>query len=147
MSKNQGNPADQTPEENYQAVKSKKSSAIWIGVAILITFGAIIAGIVILSRSDPATTSHIRDIFIIVLALEALIIGVAMVILVVQLALLMNLLQNEIKPILETTHKTVDTLKGTSAFLSKHAVKPVMKISSLAAGARKLIEIIGIIKK
>jgi hypothetical protein len=66
--------------------------------------------------------------------------------LVVQLALLINLLQNEIKPILETTRKTVNTLKGTTAFLSEHAVKPVVNLGSMAAGLKKLGEIIGIIK-
>ena len=141
------NKSEITQESEPETSNSLKSKMVWIFLAGLIILGALITGMVFLSRSDIATTSHIRDIFIIVLALEALIIGAALVILVVQLALLINLLQNEIKPILETTRRTVNTLKGTSNFLSKHAIKPVMRVSSLAAGFRKLVEIIGIIKK
>jgi hypothetical protein len=134
-------------ENETQTKDGLKSKMIWVILAGLVILGALIIGVVLLARSDAITTSHIRDIFIIVLALESLIIGAALVILVIQLALLINLLQNEIKPILETTRKTVNTLKGTSTFLSEHAVRPVMQLSSLAAGFRKLVEIIGIIKK
>jgi hypothetical protein len=130
-----------------QTQSSVKSKVVWVVVAGLVILGALITGIVFLARTDSLTTSHIRDIFIIVLALESLVIGAALVILVVQLALLINLLQNEIKPILETTRRTVTTLKGTTAFLSEHAVKPVVNLGSMAAGVRRLGEIIGIIKK
>jgi hypothetical protein len=124
-----------------------KSKVVWVVIAGLIILGALITGIFFLAKTDTLTTSHIRDIFIIVLALESLIIGAALVILVVQLALLLNLLQNEIKPILETTRRTVNAVKGTTAFLSKHAVRPVINLSSMAAGVKRLIEIIGITKK
>jgi hypothetical protein len=130
-----------------QSKSGSKSKIIWVVIAGLIILGALIAGVAFLARTDSLTTSHIRDIFIIVLALESLIIGAALVILVVQLALLINLLQNEIKPILETTRRTVNTLKGTTTFLSEHAVKPVIGLSSMGAGVKRLIEIIGIIKK
>ena len=141
-----------SPNETAQATENQtkngvKSKVLWVVIAGLIILGALITGIVFLAKSDTLTTSHIRDIFIIVLALESLIIGAALVILVVQLALLLNLLQNEVKPILETTRRTVNTLKGTTAFLSEHAVKPVINLGSMAAGVKRLIEIIGIIKK
>lgn len=136
--------SQKNPSESENEMKSRM---FWIVLAALVILVALITGVVYLARSDTATTGHVRDIFIIVLALEALVIGVALVILVVQLALLINLLQNEIKPILETTRKTVNTLRGTSTFLSEHAIKPVMRVSSIAAGFRKLVEIIGIIKK
>ncbi len=140
--------SNKTPQDGEDQAKSAvKSKAIWVVIAGLIILGALITGIVFLAKSDTITTSHIRDIFIIVLALESLIIGAALVILVIQLALLLNLLQNEIKPILETTRKTVNTLKGTTTFLSEHAVKPVVSMGSMTAGVKKLFEIIGIFKK
>ena len=140
-------PNEKSKNTEDQTQSRVKSKVVWVVIAGLIILGALITGIVFLARTDSITTSHIRDIFIIVLALESLIIGAALVILVVQLALLLNLLQNEIKPILETTRRTVNTLKGTTAFLSEHAVKPVINLGSMAAGAKRLIEIIGIIKK
>jgi hypothetical protein len=147
MSRETSSNPESTQEGETKTSNGVKSRVVWIVLAGLIILGALITGVVFLARSDASITSHIRDIFIIVLALESLVIGAALVILVIQLALLINLLQNEIKPILETTRRTVNTLKGTSAFLSEHAVKPVMRVSSLAAGFRKLVEIIGIIKK
>jgi hypothetical protein len=139
---------NETPNTSDDQTQSRvKSKVVWVVIAGLVILGALITGIVFLARTDSLTTSHIRDIFIIVLALESLIIGAALVILVVQLALLINLLQNEIKPILETTRRTVNTLKGTTAFLSEHAVKPVVNLGSMAAGVKKLGEIIGIFKK
>jgi len=147
MDQESSSPAEFNPEIDGQTQSGVKSKVIWVVIACLIILGALITGIFFLAKSDTITTSHIRDIFIIVLALESLIIGSALVILVVQLALLINMLQNEIKPILETTRRTVNTMKGTTAFLSEHAVKPVINLGSLAAGVKRLIEIIGIIKK
>lgn len=147
MNRKQPEQPEAVNAESNQAGNGVKSRLAWVVLAALIILAAIVAGVVVLARTDAAITGQVRDIFIIILAMEALIIGVALVILAVQLALLINLLQNEIKPILENTRRTVLTLKGTSAFLSKHAIQPVMRVSSLAAGLRKLIQIIGIIRK
>ncbi len=141
------NQSDQMHEESPEVQTKVRSASLWIIITTIIILAALIAGIVFLARTDNDTTSHIRDIFIIVLALESLLIGAALVILVIQLALLLNLLQNEIRPILKTTRETITTLKGTSAFLSEHAVQPVIRISSLTAGVKKLFELIGFIRK
>ena len=112
----------------------------------IIIIGGIIAGVCFLARSDTETTGRVRDIFIIVLALESLLIGIALIILVIQLALFANLIQNEVKPILDSTKETVSTIKGTSKFISKRAVAPIISITSFAAGFRKLLDIIGFVK-
>ena len=96
---------------------------------------------------DSATTAKIRDIFLIFMAFESLIIGAAMVILVIQVASLVNLLQNEVRPILKSTSETVDTLRGTTAFLSENMVEPVIKLNSYLAGLKKLTDLMGIKKK
>ena len=92
-------------------------------------------------------TDRIRDIFIIVVALESLVIGVALIILIVQLASLINLLQNEVKPILHATNETVNTLRGTSEVLSENLVEPVIKVGGYAAGMKRMLELIGNRKK
>ncbi len=95
---------------------------------------------------NPGTTANIRDIFIIFMAVESLIIGVALVILVIQIAFLINLLQNEVKPILTATKETVNTLRGTTEFLSENLVQPVIKLNSSVAGLRHILEIFGLFK-
>ena len=67
--------------------------------------------------------------------------------LIIQLASLINLLQNEVKPILKSTNETVNTLRGTSEFLSENLVEPVIKLNSYLAGLKKLFDLFGINRK
>ncbi|MCJ7519135.1 MAG: hypothetical protein MUO42_05625 [Anaerolineaceae bacterium] len=127
--------------------RQQKTAIILISIIAVLFLAAVITGIVLLSRSDVETTSRVRDIFIIVLALESLLIGAALIILVIQLAVLTNLVQNEVRPILASTKETISTLRGTSQFISKRAVMPIISVSSTMAGFRKLFEIIGFFRK
>src|SRR5437867_3159441 len=78
------------PTEQEQKTK-RILIAVIVGAVIL--FAALIFAIVVLMQ--PTTpTDRIRDVFIIVVALESLVIGVALSILIIQLASLINLLQN-----------------------------------------------------
>ncbi len=102
-------------------------------------------GVAIYFLLQPATpTEKIRDVFIIVVALESLVIGVALIVLIVQLASLINLLQNEVRPILDATSKTVNTLRGTVEFLGEHVVEPVIKLNGYLAGLKRMLELLGI---
>ena len=102
----------------------------------------VLAIIFLLNPSTP--TGKIRDIFIIFMALETLILGLTLVILIVQIARLINLLQNEIKPILESTNETVNTLRGTTTFLSENLVEPVIKLNEYLAALQKMLSLIGL---
>jgi len=124
--------------------KSKTWLYILIGVVMI---GLLVDGIVFLASAGMDTTSTVRDIFIILMALESIVIGVALIILVIQLASLINMFQNEIKPILKSTSETVNTLKGTTAFLSDNLATPVIKVNSSIAGLRKLLDLIGLFRK
>jgi vacuolar-type H+-ATPase subunit I/STV1 len=119
----------------------KKSMAAIIAAAVILVAGLVV-GMVFLFRADAAVTGQIRDVFIILLAFVSLIIGAAMIILVIQLAILTNLIQNEIKPILDATSQTVNTLRGTTAFLSNNVVEPVIKLNEYMAGFKKLLDLI-----
>lgn len=78
-----------------------------------------------------------RDIAIIILAVESIVIGVLLGLLVIQVIRLVKLLREEVLPILNSTQETVSTVRGTATFVSDHLVQPVVKVSSYAAGARK----------
>lgn len=117
---------------------------IIIGVVVLLA----LLGIAIYFLLQPGTpTDRIRDVFIIVVALESLVIGVALIILIVQLASLINLLQNEVRPILTATSDTVNTLRGTVEFLGENMVEPVIKLNGYLAGMNRVIELMGFKKK
>jgi len=127
--------------------RQQKTAVILFSIIAVLFLAAVVTGIVYLSGKDAETTGRVRDIFIIVLALESLLIGAALVILVIQLAVLTNLIQNEVKPILTSAKEAASTLRGTSQFISKRAVAPIISVTSALAGFRKLSNIIGFIRK
>jgi len=123
-------------EINTEGQNNKNRIGLIIGAVIVL--GLLITGLVFLLQ--PGTdTARVRDVFIIFMALEFLLIGVVMIILIIQLARLTLLLQNEIKPILESTSETANTLKGTTQFLSDHLVEPVLKLNQYLAGLGRFV--------
>ena len=119
-------------------------TGVIIGVVVLL----VLLGVSIYFLLQPATpTDKIRDVFIIVVALESLVIGVALIVLVVQLASLINLLQNEVRPILKATNDTVNNLRGTAEFLGENMVEPVIKLNGYMAGINRMLELMGVRKK
>ena len=133
---------DALPAEN--GPESTTISPVWIVVSVvfLLVVLAFFVFSVTLMVQNPAQTETLRDIMIIFVALESIIIGVALVILLIQLARLSNLLRYEIKPILETTNETLSSLRGTTRFLSDNLVTPVVKANSTFAALRRAIELV-----
>jgi len=121
--------------------KGSPGTKIGLIIGAVLILGLLIAGVVLLLQ--PGTdTGRVRDIFIIFLALEFFVIGLALIILIIQVARLSYTLQNEIKPILETTGETVNTLRGTTTFLSEHLVEPVLKLNEYLAGLSRMLNIV-----
>ncbi|HSK88023.1 MAG TPA: hypothetical protein VK880_06700 [Anaerolineales bacterium] len=134
------------PPSSKEAESRSRNIVIIVIVGVIVLLALL--GIAIYFLLQPATpTDRIRDIFIIVVALESLVIGVALIILIVQLASLINLLQNEVRPILTATSETVNTLRGTAEFLGESVVEPVIKLNGYLAGMNRVIELMGIKKK
>jgi len=127
--------------------QNKQRTIIIVAVVLLILLVAGIVAAVIGLLQPNAPTERIRDIFIIFMALESLLIGAALIVLIVQFASLINLLQNEIRPILDTTNETVNHLRGTTEFLGENVVEPVIKLSSYLAGMQRMLELFGVKKK
>ena len=142
-------PPPPTPEE-LAAVREaeRKQKAITTTVIAGIVVFLVLLVVAIYALMLPGTpTDKIRDVFIIVVALESLVIGVALIVLVVQLASLINLLQNEVRPILHATNETVNTLRGTAEFLGENLVEPVIKLNGYLAGLTRMLELMGLKKK
>jgi hypothetical protein len=139
-------PSPEELAEKREQEKQTKQMVIGITVGVIIILAFLVGGVIYLLQ--PASpTDKIRDVFIIVVALESLVIGVALIVLVVQLASLINLLQNEVKPILKATTDTVNNLRGTAEFLGENVVEPVIKLNGYLAGLHRMLELMGIRKK
>ena len=142
-------PPPPSPEELAARLEQEKQTkrilaGVSLGALALVTLLAV-AIYFLLQPGTP--TDRIRDVFIIVVALETLVIGVALVVLIVQLASLINLLQNEVRPILHATRETVNTLRGTADFLGESVIEPVIKLNGYLAGLARMLELMGLKKK
>lgn len=134
------------PSERAEANEHRATSA-----SRGLTFGLIVLGVLLLAGlgvaiwyllQPNAPTEALRDILLIVVAFEFMIIGLALILLIVQLARLVNLLQNEVRPILDSANQAAHTMQGTSRFLSDKLVGPVVKISAGVAGFRRALDLL-----
>lgn len=141
-------PSYETGQDLTQEDTTGRQRRIIIVLAIVgvLLLAGLIAGLFFLLQ--PTTdTARVRDIFIIIMALESLLLGLVLIILVLQLARLINLLQNEIKPILESTNETVSTLRGTTAFLSDNLVEPVIRLNEYLAAVNQVRSFFGLTRR
>jgi len=142
------NPEPTALEEAAQreAERRQRTIAITAVIVLIVLIAGIVAAVIgLLQPNTP--TEKIRDIFIIFMALESLLIGVALIVLIVQFASLINLLQNELRPILDATNETVNHLRGTAEFLGENVVEPVIKLNGYLAGMQRMLELLGVKKK
>ncbi len=116
---------------------------IYLGVAGAVVVLVVLVLLVILAVRNPIHTETFRDIAIIALAAESGLIGLALLVLIIQVARLTNMLEFEIKPILKNTNETVSTVRGTATFMSEHMVTPVIKASGYASGIARLAKLAG----
>jgi hypothetical protein len=84
----------------------------------------------------------VRDLSIIVLAVETIVVQVILVLLLLEIRSLSKMLKENIYPILQSADETVRTVRGTSVFVSDNVVSPVVRISAFAAGVTEALRII-----
>ncbi len=84
--------------------------------------------------------ADVRDVAIIVLAVESILIGIALVFLVFQINSLIRLLKEEIKPLLDSANETASTMRGTTKFISDKVVNPVISVTSTVSGAQQALK-------
>lgn len=125
----------------------KDNKGVGIALAVVaIIFVIIIAGSIILAKQNPQTVDTVRDIFVILMALMLVVIGVALVIIILQISNLINILKNDIKPILDSGTDTINTLKGTVRFLSNNLSEPVIKLNESLASLKRVGQLFKIFK-
>lgn len=133
-----------------QELRKQRLTVAGIVFLVLIVLGVLVTGIVFLvspGLTSIETVSRLRDLFIILMALESLLIGLALTILIVQIARLTNLLENEVKPILDSTNETISNLRGTTKFLSDNLVEPVIRLNEILAVFQRMMDILKLTKK
>ena len=136
----------ETQPVNQEELRRRQMAVVGLVVGVILLLALLVTVVIYLALPDT-NTERIRDIMIIIMALEFMFLGIALMVLIVQLATLINLLQNEIIPIVESTNETANTLRGTTEFLSENLTEPVIKLNQYLAGLMKLTELIGLTRK
>jgi len=88
------------------------------------------------------TLTLVRDIAIIVLALESLVIGFLLILLAIQIRGLAKMLEEEVKPILDSASETVSTMRGTTTFVSDTLIAPLVGAASFATALGKVMRVL-----
>ena len=120
---------------------SMRKLAVSLGVImLLLVAGLVLFGMFLLR--NPDLTRTLRDLVIIVLALEMLVMGIAIIVVTVQLARLLHLIRHEIKPILEQASDTIVALRSIVRLVNDNVAAPVVKLGGTLAGAVRFLRII-----
>ena len=131
-------------EEPSGSSNNRRTLIILLAVGLLLLFlGGLLVVVNALVR-NPETAEALPDMVIVLIGIESLVTGMAVIVLIVQVARLTALLQNEVRPMLEATNETLSTVRGTTEFLSDNMVRPVVRLGGAAAALRRAIELMGL---
>lgn len=113
---------------------------------ILVVFGV---GLAFALLAPPQATAlrfgMVRDILLILLVMEGILVLIALTALVLQVARLAGMLQNEVKPILDDSKETVEIARDTAQFVGRNVTSPLVKMKAFWAGLVVFVrEILGI---
>jgi len=86
--------------------------------------------------------ADIRDVALVVLAVESIVIGLALVLTLLELRSLTRLLRDEIAPMLDTAKETVTIVRGTTDFVGESVVRPMIKVASMGSAAKRVAQIV-----
>lgn len=125
---------------------------MFLGGLLLIAFPAIIAGIIYLAWEPSLDES--RDIVIIVYAVlgatfffAAIVVTTAVGMAAIGLfSRVRSLMDESVSPTLQSVKEAADTVRGTTEFVSKTAIAPLVKTYSAFAGIKKALGVLGKIR-
>jgi len=126
----------------------KLGALLSIALILLLLLAAFAAAL-----TAPATWAPFirvfRDIFLLILLLESILVIAALTILLLQVAAFFVMLKAEMKPILSHARKTARVSKATAQFLNSNTIEPVIQLKSFLAGLlaflRELIRLRGLV--
>ena len=123
-----------------RAEKRSRRTKTLIGLVVAAILILIIGSFVLMISAG--VTGTVRDVIIILLELESLIVVALMLVLVYQVTLLVKMMREEIKPLIESAQETVASARGTTTFVSKKIVTPTVSIASTLAGVGRMISFV-----
>jgi hypothetical protein len=114
----------------------------WAALAILV-LGLIVVGISFglyqLGGADQAPLERLRDITIIFLAFQLLLVTIILAGIAAGLVFLILVLKDQVIPLLTELTETARRLRGTTEFMTEEAVKPIITAAGKAAKMRAMV--------
>lgn len=80
--------------------------------------------------------AEVRDVAIIVLAAIFIIVGLGGAVLMFMLIGLVRTARKKVGPLLDSVLSTINTIEGTSSFVSDTMVRPIIRVASFGAGVK-----------
>lgn len=112
-----------------------KRMIVIVSIAFVVIVALLVAaGFFLYSR--PQATTFFRDIAIIVLALETLVVIFFLGVMTILLIYVILTLEREIKPVLNATSEAVYTVRGTTTFVSDTVVSPIMEVAGIVGAVK-----------
>ena len=141
------------PTKPLMSKRTRRATIVIGAIVVLVALAALVAiGYFMYTSYDGrapgevAPTARLRDMAIVVLALETLLVMVLLLIIAVLMFVVIVLIYDRVIPILEQMNRTVSTVadtahtvRGTTEFVSERVVSPVIEVSSYASGALAIL--------
>jgi K+ transporter len=98
---------------------------------------------------------ELRDLIIIIWGILGIVfVAVALILTVVVgltarglMSSVQSLLRDDVQPTLRSARQTVDSIRGTTSFVSETAVAPVIRVYGAVSGVRRFMSVLGGFKK
>jgi membrane protein implicated in regulation of membrane protease activity len=129
------------PDAQTDGARQTRSVVIIIIiVGVLLALALVALAVLLAANAQTAAPSVqvVRDLLITIMALEMIVVGMAMIVLLVQVARFINLINNEFQPLITSTSDTINAVKGTAVFLGKNLTDPVINVQSTLRGVAKV---------
>jgi hypothetical protein len=114
----------------------------WWAILVVLVLGLIFVGIIYglyqLGGADQAPLERLRDIAIIFLIFQLLLVTIALAGIAGGLVFLIVVLKDQLIPILSEFLETAKRLRGTTEFMTEEAVKPMIRTAGQAAKVRAM---------
>lgn len=112
-----------------------------VGVVLVILLTVALLGLGLYGACGSNTTKTevvgcVRDVAIVVLVLETFVVTLLLALIVLLFGRIISTIQDEIMPILHSAKHTVDTVQGTTTFVSDAFVAPLIGIAGFGSAIK-----------
>ena len=122
---------EEQPITMTDAERQMRRRMVLIGIGIAVIAVLILLGFAIMIAAG--VIDEVRDIVIILLAVESLVIGGVTLFLLYQIIMLLTLIREELIPLIQSAQDTVNSARGTTVYVSRKIVVPSAKAATTVA--------------